>query len=161
MSGVALLSPAAGEAVLWAHAASTALMTGLVLFVAVVHYPLFARVSPGDPTGFIRYEVEHASRTSFVVGPLMLVEAATAIGILMLRPAGVPGWMAVLSVVLLAVVWGVTFLGAVPMHQRLALGFDASAHRVLLIWNWVRTAAWCGRAVLAFAMVRCGLLVGA
>ena len=55
--------------VLYLHAASTLSMVGLIWFVQVVHYPLFARVEQG----FIAYEQIHQQRTTWVVAPLMPV----------------------------------------------------------------------------------------
>ena len=57
------------------HAFATVAMTGLIWFVQVVHYPLFARVGE---EGFHAYEAAHARATSRVVAPLMLGEVGTA-----------------------------------------------------------------------------------
>jgi len=40
----------------------------------------------------------------------------------------------------------------VPLHGRLARGFDAIAHRRLVSTNWVRTGGWSVRGVLALLM---------
>ena len=58
------------------HLAATAVMTGLIWFVQVVHYPLFAAVGAEQ---FVAYEVAHQRRTSFVVGLPMLVEGLTVL----------------------------------------------------------------------------------
>jgi hypothetical protein len=34
------------------------------------------------------------------------------------------------------------------MHRRLERGFDADAHRRLVLGNWVRTVAWTARGVI-------------
>ena len=65
----------AESAALLAHVAATAAMTGLIWFVQLVHYPLFARVGVAD---FTAYEREHVRRTGLLVAPLMLLEALTA-----------------------------------------------------------------------------------
>jgi hypothetical protein len=36
----------------------------------------------------------------------------------------------------------------VPLHTRLARGFDPAAHRQLVRTNWLRTLAWTLRALL-------------
>ena len=46
-------------------------MTGLIWFVQVVHYPLFAKVGS---EAFSLYESLHTQKTGLVVGPVMLVE---------------------------------------------------------------------------------------
>ena len=65
-----------GDVIPFAHAAATGVMTGLIWFVQVVHYPLLARVGAAS---FVEYERAHVRRTTWVVAPAMLVEAATAI----------------------------------------------------------------------------------
>ena len=138
------------DVVLMAHAFATIAMAGLVLFVQVVHYPLFARVGRD---AFGAYEIEHQARTTVVVAPLMLIELASAAWIAVLTPEGVPAWAAWFGLALVGLVWGLTFFVAVPLHRRLSRGFDAAAHRRLVAANWPRTLVWCGRGVLAAAMV--------
>ena len=136
-------------ALLAVHAAATCSMAGLVWFVQIVHYPLFAAV-PAE--GFRRYESLHTRRTTWVVGPLMLVELATAL-LLLVTPAGTAApWLTGLGALLLAVIWGATFALQVPCHRALAAGFERRSHRRLVISNWVRTAAWSARAALALGL---------
>jgi len=90
--------------VLVIHAAATWAMTGLIWFVQVVHYPLLSAVGA---SGFAAYHAAHSRLTTLVVGPLMLVEAAGAIWIVMERPSSL-AWT---GVALLAVVaFAATFL---------------------------------------------------
>lgn len=128
------------------HAAATLSMAGLLWFVQVVHYPLFASVGRD---AFPAYESAHQARTTLVVAPLMLAEAATAGLMLAWRPRGVPAWALYASVASVAAVWGLTFLLAVPLHQRLAAGFEPKAHAALVAANWPRTILWTARAALA------------
>jgi hypothetical protein len=128
------------------HAAATVALAGLVWFVQVVHYPLFARVGRD---AFVRYEAEHVRRTTWVVAPLMLVEAGTALLLLALDPSA----LTLAGVALLAVVWASTARVQVPLHRRLELGFAADVHRRLVRSNAVRTAAWTGRAAVALALL--------
>ena len=60
------------------HLVATAAMAGLIWFVQVVHYPLFAGVGRD---GFAAYEARHTRRTSWVVGPFMAVEGVAAIAL--------------------------------------------------------------------------------
>lgn len=117
-------------------------MTGLIWFVQMVHYPLFAAV--GTP-GFAAYHAAHSRLTTLVVGPLMLVEAACGVWIALERPT-CAAWI---GVALLAVVWGTTFFVSVPRHTLLAAGFDAAVIDSLVGTNWIRTIAWTARAGLA------------
>ncbi len=144
-----------GSALLLLHLTATLYMIGLVWFVQVVHYPLFAQVGTQSFRG---YEREHVARTSPVVGPPMLVEAATTALLLFFTPAGVPALAPWIGAGLLAVIWLSTALLQVPGHRRLSVGFDDGTHRRLVVTNWIRTTAWTARGSLGLWMVFAHLL---
>lgn len=121
------------------HAGATLAMAGLIWFVQVVHYPMFALVGP---EGFARYEQVHAARTTWVVAPLMLTELATGVLLLAARPARLPVAPLAVGLVLLAVIWLATAFLSVPRHDELATGFVPAAHASLVATNWLRTCAW-------------------
>jgi hypothetical protein len=131
--------------VLLANLAATLYMTGLIWFVQVVHYPLFAAV--GEP-GFAAYSQRHQSLTTLVVGPPMLLEALTAGLLLILRPAGVPAWAGWAGVALVAAIWISTAALQIPAHARLSSGLDVAVVRDLVATNWIRTVGWSLRAAL-------------
>ena len=123
-------------------------MTGLIAFVQIVHYPLFGAV---DAASFSAYHREHLRRTTLVVAPLMLVEAATALAIAVLGLAS--RLTSATALALLGVVWGATMLLSVPRHNDLARQFTVSTHAALVATNWIRTIAWGARAALSLAML--------
>lgn len=129
-----------------AHAFVTLFMTGLIWFVQVVHYPLFARVGNTD---FTAYEAQHTRRTGRLVGAPMLLELGLA-ATLAWSPGGTAAWC---GLGLLAIIWLSTAVSQVPMHRRLERGFDQAAHQRLVRGNWVRTIAWTLRGVLAILML--------
>lgn len=133
--------------VLLVNTAATLFMTGLIWFVQIVHYPLFGAVGQD---GFASYEQSHGRLTTFVVGPPMLVEAATAVLLVALRPH----WTTYLGLALLAAVWISTAFLQVPAHNVLGSGFDATVHSRLVTTNWIRTFAWTARAVLCLALLQ-------
>jgi hypothetical protein len=137
-------------AVLCAQLAATWSMVGLIWFVQVVHYPLFTKVGRG---GFTDYEAAHRWRTTVVVGPPMLTEAAATVWLVLSPPPGVGPVLAWTGLALLVVIWATTMVGSVPAHDRLSGGFDADAVDRLVASNWVRTGAWTLRGVLALAML--------
>ena len=131
------------------HFIATAYMAGLIWFVQLVHYPLMAAVGR---EGFAEYERAHQRRTSWAVGPAMLIEMLTAIALLIQPPAGrllLPG----VGFAMLVVIWLSTAFLQVPAHRRLEAGFDEPAHRRLVNTNWLRTALWSARVGIAAAMV--------
>ena len=135
--------------ILLAHLAATLFMVGVVWFVQVVHYPLFSRVGPEK---FSLYSEAHSRLTTYVVGPPMLVEAATALLLVLRRPEGVPLAAALIGLALVVVVWLSTALLQVPRHTTLGSGFDRRAWSGLVLSNWVRTVAWSARGGLVLWM---------
>jgi hypothetical protein len=131
------------------HAFATLAMVGLIWFVQVVHYPLFARV--GSDT-YTAYQTAHMSRTSLIVGPLMLAELATALLILLGAWSSRP--LAIAGLILLAIAWFSTFFLQIPRHATLERGYDARAAASLVSTNWIRTIAWTARGILALLMLR-------
>ena len=141
-------SDVAIKLVLTLHATSTWAMFGLIWFVQVVHYPLFVFAR----THFTAFETQHRSLTGLVVAPIMLLELSAAT--LLLFPFfGVDVWVRWLSFGLLVAVWLSTFFLQVPMHSLLNYGYFAAAHKRLVTTNWVRTAGWSLRALLAAVML--------
>ncbi len=128
------------------HAAATCYMCGVIWFVQLVHYPLFAGVERG---GFIAYQREHVRRTGWVVGPAMLAEGASALALCLMLPNALSPLVAWGGLALLAAIWLSTFLWQVPCHNALLDGFDQERHAWLVRSNWLRTALWSVRAVLA------------
>ena len=132
--------------ILLAHAMATFFMVGLIWFVQLVHYPLLKRVGKRD---FPQYEAAHCRLTTWVVGPPMLVEAATAPILFWYSPFAATTWMLRMGMALLLVIWLSTALLQVPRHRDLGLSFQSAAHRRLVATNWVRTVAWSLRGVIA------------
>lgn len=135
--------------VLLGHLASTLYMTGLIWFVQVVHYPLFAWTGRAESSA---YEQRHTALTAWVVAPPMLLEGATALLLFWFRPAGASTWQLLTGLALLAVVWLSTALLQVPCHELLSREFDPEVHGRLVSTNWIRTSAWSLRGLLVLWM---------
>lgn len=131
----------------------TGFLTGLIWFVQIVHYPLFARV---DKAGFGRYHALHSSATTSVVVAPMLAELALSFLLLRFRPAGFPPALAWAGLALTIVVWLATFFVSVPLHRLLTSGgHDPDVIGRLVRTNWIRTIAWSARlAILAYGLFR-------
>ena len=76
-------------------------MTGVIWFVQIVHYPLFASVG-GDR--WTTYHAGHTRRTGWVVAPLMVAELGSA-AVLVLQD---PGALAIVGGILAAATWAFT-----------------------------------------------------
>lgn len=125
--------------------ASTLFLTGLIWLVQLVHYPLFAQVGSAE---FVNYENMHRRMITPLVGPMMLLELGTAVGLLVRRPETIPTWAAWTGFGLAVVIWLSTALLQVPEHDVLSNGFDTAAYQRLVSTNWWRTAAWSLRSLL-------------
>lgn len=122
-----------------AQIGTTLPMVGLIWFVQVVAYPLFALVGPAE---FARYHQAHSTLITWIVGPLMLVELAAALAWTFDTGGLVPRSVALAGLGCVVLAWLVTVLASVPQHAILAQGFDARAHASLVATNWLRTLAW-------------------
>jgi hypothetical protein len=139
------------ELLLAAQAVASAAMCGLIWFVQIVHYPLFARI---EGTASKAFADDHQARTARVVIPFMLAEGLTAAALAWAPPPGVPRWLTAAGLLLVVAVWLSTALVQVPLHARLAReGHAADTVAALVRSNWLRTLLWSLRAGLAAWMV--------
>lgn len=122
-------------------------MFGIIWFVQIAHYPLFAEI---PPAAFPRYEASYANRMGYIAGPLMLAELLS--GVLLLAPSlrlpAIPNGQAWLGLGLLGLLWASTAFIQIPLHNQLHTALDLGAIRRLVLSNWIRTAAWTARAAL-------------
>lgn len=132
---------------------STLPLVGLIWFVQLVAYPLFADAGALEQAAFLAYHRRHSERITFIVLPLMLTELLAA-GAWLVVPRGVPRSAAVLGFALVVVAWLCTGLVSVPRHEELGRGFDARAHSRLVTTNWIRTACWTARGILLLVLLR-------
>jgi hypothetical protein len=142
--------PPSPHLLLLAQAAASLFMTGLIWFVQEVHYPLFAAVGREASAA---YATAHQARTSWVVGPPMLLEAGCALWLALRPHPDVPRAWALWGLGLVAALWLSTALLQVPRHRALLEGFAEGPHRALVASNWLRTALWSARGLLSLAML--------
>ena len=140
-----MLDPELTGLVLTTNLVTTLYMTGLIWFVQLVHYPLMAQVGE---SGYVAYQNAHMARTAWAVGPAMLLEAASALALVLCLPMGTQLALAWRAFVLLIIVWVATAAFSVPAHNKLMGAFDSTAHRRLVLTNWIRTFGWSARAII-------------
>lgn len=134
------------SALVWIHLVSTLYLVGLIWCVQVVHYPLMDRVDRGR---FREFHHQHGLRISVIVVAPMVIEFASAVALMVWIPDNVAMRLPATGLVLVVLIWASTFGLQVPLHHKLAAGFDATAHRRLVRSNWIRTVAWSLRAAVA------------
>lgn len=131
--------------ILLANVASTLFMVGLIWFVQVVHYPLFARAGRDQ---FAGYHAAHTAATSWLVGLPMLVEAVTSAALAWQPPSPNLAATCWVGLGLVVVIWVSTATFQIPNHKRLNAGFDPDTHRSLVNGNWIRSTAWSTRGLV-------------
>lgn len=127
------------------NALSTWYMVGLIWMVQIVHYKMFDRIGEDS---FARYAMDHSRLITPIVALPMLIEIATAAGLLVTRPGNLSFAWAASGLVLLIVIWISTAALQVPAHGKLASGFQFEVYSTLVTTNWIRTIAWSMRGVL-------------
>ena len=126
--------------VLLIHIFTTLFMCGLCWFVQIVHYPLFKEISAVD---FPAYQKKNYA-TGFITVPVMIVELFTGIWVLYTNFSQ----LFLVNIVLLALIWGSTFIFQVPIHLQLVKTPTHLLMNKLILTNWIRTLSWTGRSVL-------------
>lgn len=134
--------------------ASTLYMTGAIAVVHWVHYPLFERV---EASAFRRYHEQHVRLITPVVALPMLVELLSSGWLTIWPPPGSGRWLAGSSLIAAMVTWAVTASLSVPLHGRLAEGFDPTSHRALVRTNAIRAAAWFAHSGIVLGMTALAL----
>ena len=117
----------------------------MIWIVQLAHYPLQRYV---DKEAFKDFQASHLWRISLVVGPLMLLEAGSAVWLLYAdvpQQIQTPAWIGIALVLL---IWIATATLSVPCHWKLEHGWNEAAWRRLVATNWVRTVAWSARLVV-------------
>lgn len=121
----------------------SAVLTGLIWTVQLVHYPGFINV--GRET-FSTYEALHRKRIFPLVGPLMAAELAATAWLIL---AGHVSILHMIAAALVILVWVHTWTFAAPAHFRLDReGYSKPVIRKLVLGNWVRTISWTVRALI-------------
>lgn len=144
------MNPRTAEIAAIAQVVGSMGMFGVIWVMQVVHYPLMRFVS-GEQ--FARFESEHQTRISWVVGPLMAVEGVCVLAFLFAPPAGLPGWLPWAGAGMEAIAIGTTMFVSAPLHGRLNANFNQATLDRLIATNWIRTVAWTCRAAVAIAML--------
>lgn len=126
--------------VLLIHIFTTLFMCGLCWFVQVVHYPLFKEIPTAD---FPRYQKKNYV-TGVITVPVMIVELFTGIWLLYTDYSQ----LFLGNMILLALIWGSTFVFQVPTHLQLEKTPTQALMNKLIHTNWIRTLSWTVRSVL-------------
>ncbi len=118
-------------------------MTGIIWVIQILNYPFIKYVKNQD---FLDFHLQHTTRITWIVGPAMLVQLATAF---LLLSHDLTNKYLISFLILSILVFLATGLFSVPQHNILANGFDQKAYEVLIQTNWIRTLIWSAHTGLA------------
>ncbi len=125
--------------------ASCIYMAGVVSVIQFIHYPSFDKI---DRDRFTEFHLKHSNALGFIAGPAMCLELVSSFWI----AHNGNSWL-ILNATVVLFLWIITFLISVPLHNRLASGFDQKSWERLLKTNWLRTALWVLRGILFFVLL--------
>lgn len=113
----------------------TAALVGFIWLIQILVYPSFKVISSN---GWSAFHQHHTRAISWIAIPLMLTELFLAIYLVFKE-------MNTFNSILLAIVimiWLITFLAAVPLHNRISMQKDNALITKLIRVNWMRTILW-------------------
>ena len=128
---------------------TTLVLVGVIWFVQVIHYPLYRKIKEG----FVQYERSHLRRMACFAGPLMFIEAGTAIMLIPMVSAGMLTSLAIVNLVLLVLIWLSTILFSIGQHQQLSVHFSSKTLRALIGCNSIRLVLWTVKGGVLISMV--------
>ncbi len=113
---------------------SSALL-GLILTVHFVHYKSFKFI---NDTSFIEFHKFHVKNISFIVLPLMIIEATTSILICYFYYS----LFSLANLLIVFLIWVTTFILQVPSHNKLSSGKSILEINKLINGNIIRVFLW-------------------
>ena len=126
----------------------SAILTGLIWTIQLVHYPGFLKVGVDN---FLEYQHMHMRTISYLVIPLMLSELAVAVMLQWAHWKQPVHSLVYGATASLLIIWLSTWLVSSPLHGKLAQsGFDETVVQQLVSTNWIRTIAWSLRTGMLF-----------
>ncbi len=131
-----------GHLIFIAHALSVFFMTGVIWMVQILVYPGFAQVEESE---FIQFHEEHSRKITWIVGPMMILQLATAWQLYFTNFR-----FSLIYLILSVLVFAATAFLSVPQHNILKNGFAEDAWQRLVHTNWVRTNLWTLHSMLVF-----------
>ena len=113
---------------------SSALL-GLILIIHFVHYKSFKFISDAN---FIEFHKFHVNNISFIVLPLMIIEATTSILICYFYYS----LFSLANLLIVFLIWVTTFILQIPSHNKLSSGKSILEINKLINGNIIRVFLW-------------------
>jgi hypothetical protein len=112
---------------------------GLLVFIWTVQliiYPSFGYYSKAN---LYTWHKHYTTRVTLIVLPLMYAQLITVV----IQLWFAINWYTVLSAIIIFILWLITFIRFVPLHQRIETNsIETNTLKVLVAKNWRRTLLW-------------------
>ena len=123
------------------HFLSTSLMVGIIWVIQLLHYPTFHFIKESD---YVEFQHFHMQRISFIVVPVMIIELLSGFMLVYYIRSN----LLILCLIILLVIWLITFVFFTKLHQSLLGGYDKIIVDKLVQINWSRTVLWSLRLII-------------
>ena len=123
------------------HFLSTSLMVGIIWVIQLLHYPTFHFIKESD---YVEFQHFHMQRISFIVVPVMIIELLSGFMLVYYFRSN----LLILCLIILIVIWLITFVFFTKLHQSLLGGYDKIIVDKLVQINWSRTVLWSLRLII-------------
>ena len=123
------------------HFLSTSLMVGIIWVIQLLHYPTFHFIKESD---YVEFQHFHMQRISFIVVPVMIIELLSGFMLVYYFRSN----LLILCLIILHVIWLITFVFFTKLHQSLLGGYDKIIVKKLVQINWSRTVLWSLRLII-------------
>ena len=123
------------------HFLSTSLMVGIIWVIQLLHYPTFNFIREDD---YVEFQHFHMQRISFIVIPVMITELISCFMLVYYFRS----YLLILCLIILLVIWLITFVFFTKLHQSLLSGYDKMIVDKLVQINWSRTVLWSLRLII-------------
>ena len=110
-------------------------MIGVILMTQLITYPSFLKIDKND---FVSFHKKYVRNISFIAVPIMILELLT----LVYMNFYINNLLFMKSLLVLIVIWLVTFIIIVPIHNRLSKRLEIDNIVSLIRYNWIRTVLW-------------------
>ena len=117
------------------HLISNSVMIGVILITQLITYPSFLGI---DKNEFVKFHNNYVRNISFVAVPAMTLELLTLVYMNM----NINNLILMKSLLVLIVIWLVTFIVIVPIHNNLSKRLEIEKIVSLIRYNWIRTVLW-------------------
>ena len=111
-------------------------MVGVIWVIQLLHYPTFHFI---EQSNYQKFQNFHMQRISVIVIPVMVIEFVTAS---LLAYYLNQQLLSYILLIMLILIWGITFAFFTKIHEKLTGGYDKIAVNKLVLINWSRTILW-------------------